>query len=151
MAEKRFLRKVARRLSRSVSEINSFFFCISHRNSRWPPKVAGKQFLQNVADRLHRYPADQKIRPNRSISLCFQDKHVFVFNAEIQDGHQKWRENNFCKMSPIDSTDTLRIKKFVQIALSRSVSKINVFSCLMQKFKMATKSGGKTIFPKSLQ
>ena len=89
--------------------------------------MAGKQFLQNVADRLHRYPADQKIRPNRSISLCFQDKRVFVFNAEIQDGHQKWRENNFSEKSPVDSENTLRFKRFVEIALSHSISEINVF------------------------
>ena len=28
------------------------FFCVLHRNSRWPPKVAGKRFLAKVAGRL---------------------------------------------------------------------------------------------------
>ena len=70
-----------------------------------------------------------------------------MFNAEIQDGHQK-REINFCEKSPVDSADTLWVKNFVEIALSRSVSKINTFLRLTQKFKMAAKSGGKTIFQK---
>ena len=38
-------------------------------------------------------------------------------NTEIQEGHQKWRENEFCEMSPIDSADILRVKNFVEIAL----------------------------------
>ena len=94
-------------------------------------------------------PWRSKFRPYRSISLRFRDKLIFAFNAEIQDGHQKWQENNFCEKSPIDSTDTLRIRNFIEIALSCSVSEINVFLCLTKKFKMATKSGGKQIFAKS--
>ena len=37
-------------------------------------------------------------------------------------------------------------KNFVEIAISRSVSEINAFLRLTQKFKMAAKSCGKTIF-----
>ena len=36
-----------------------YFFCVLRKNSRWPPKVAGKQFLQKNASRLCRYPGDQ--------------------------------------------------------------------------------------------
>ena len=68
--------------------------------------MAGKQFLRKVASRLCKYPAGQKFRWNRSISLCFWDKSVFAFKAEIQDGHQKWRENDFWEKSPVDSADT---------------------------------------------
>ena len=53
--------------------------------------MAGKQFSQKKA----RYPADQKFRRNRSISLHFRDKHVFVFYAEIQDGRKSAPENVF--------------------------------------------------------
>ena len=74
-----------------------------------------------------------------------------MFYAEIQDGRQKWQENNFCKKSPVDSPDTLRVKNFVEIALSRSVSEINAFLHFIQKFKMAAKSGGKMIFEESCQ
>ena len=42
-------------------------------------------------------------------------------------------------------------KNFVQIALSDSISEINTFLCLTQKFKMAAKSGRKMIFAKSGQ
>ena len=74
----------------------------------------------------------------------------FAFYAEIQDDRKK-RENNFCEKSPVDSADTLRVKNFVEIALSCSISEINTFLHFTQKFKMATKSGGKTIFEISRQ
>ena len=73
------------------------FFCVLCRNSKWPPKVVGKQFLGKIASRLSRQPAGQKFRGNRSISLHFRDKQVFAFYAEIQDGRQKLLENNFWK------------------------------------------------------
>ena len=87
----------------------------------------------------------QKFRRNRSILLHFRNKRVFAFNAEIQDGCQKWRENDFCEKSPVDFADTLQVKTFVEIALPRSVSEINAFLHLTQKFKMAAKNGGKMI------
>ena len=71
-----------------------------------------------------------------------------MFNAEIQDGRQKWQENYFWEKSAVDSAATLRVKNFVEVALSRSISEISGFLRLTQKFKMATKSGGKTIFTK---
>ena len=74
-----------------------------------------------------------------------------AFKAEIQDGHQKKRENNFGEKLPADSADTLWVKNFVEIVLSRSISEINSFLRLTQKFKMAAKSGGKTISAKSHQ
>ena len=60
----------------------------------------------------------------------------FAFYAEIQNGHPKGK-------SPVDSADNLRIKNFIEIALSRSVSEINTFFCFTQKYKMVTKSGRK--------
>ena len=53
----------------------------------------------------------------------------FAFYAEIQNGHQKWWENDFWEKSPVDSVDNLRVKNFVEIALSHSVSEINTFLC----------------------
>ena len=29
----------------------------------------------------------------------------FAFYTEIQDGRQKWRENNFCEKLPVDCAD----------------------------------------------
>ena len=93
-------------------------------------------FFGKVASRLTTYPAGQKFCRNCSISLHFRDKLLFfVFTAEI-------------KMA---AKNTLWVKNFVKITLSRSVSEINAFLRLTQKFKMAAKSGGKTIFPKSRQ
>ena len=50
-----------------------------------------------------------------------------------------------------DSEETLQVKNFVKITLPRTVSGINVFLPFTQKFKMAAKNGGKTIFGKTCQ
>ena len=71
---------------------------------------------------------------------CSQDKCVFAFYAEIQDGRQKWQQS-YLK----------RVKNIMKIALSQTVSKINAFLRFTQKFKMAAKNGGKVIFVKSRQ
>ena len=60
-------------------------------------------------------------------------------------------KKTFWEKSPVDSADTLRVKNFVEIALSRTVSEMHMFLRFMQKFKMAAKSGGKTIFVESYQ
>ena len=39
-----------------------------------------------------------------------QDTSVFAIYAEVQDGHKKWQENDFCKKSPVDSAGTLGSK-----------------------------------------
>ena len=85
----------------------------------------------------------KKFRRNRSISHHFQDKCVYVFYAEIQDGCQKWRENDFWKKSPVNSGDTLGIKKFDKI-----VSEINAFYTEIQD---GHQNGGKMIFGKNHQ
>ena len=90
----------------------------------------GKMKFAKIATRLCRYPVGQKFCWNHSISLRFREKRVFAFNAEIQDSHQKWWENNFCEKLPVDSAHTLQVKIFVEIALSHSVSEINAFSVL---------------------
>ena len=77
----------------------------------------------------------QKFCRNHSISLRFRDKLVFVFKAEIQDGRQKCWKNDFCEKSPVDSANTLWVKNFVEIALSRSVSEINVFPFMFLRFQ----------------
>ena len=74
-------------------------FCVLCRNTKWTQKVVGKRFMGKVASRLSRYPVGKNFCQNRSISLCFRDKHVFALNAEIQDGRQKWRENIVLKKS----------------------------------------------------
>ena len=64
--------------------------------------------------------------------------------AEIQDDIQKWRENVSWGKSQDHSAD---YKNLVEIALSHTVSKINAFLHFVQKFKMATKNGGKITIP----
>ena len=76
--------------------------------------------------------------------------YLFLFElyTEIQNGHQNWRENDFWEKSPVDSANNLRVKNFMEITLSRSISEINTFLCFTQKLKMAAKSCRKTIFQK---
>ena len=69
----------------------------------------------------------QKFRQNRSSSHCFQNKRIFTFYAEIQDGRQKWRENDFGENLAVDSADTLWVQNFIEIAVAHTVSEINTF------------------------
>ena len=136
-------------LSRSVSYINGFLRLT--QKFKMAPKSGRKTIFLKIASRLWRYPVGQKFRQNCSISLRFQDKQVFVFNAEIQDGCQKWQEKYFWEKLAVDCADTLCVKNFIKIALSGSISEISGFLRLTQKFKVVAKSGGKMIFAKSCQ
>ena len=53
---------------------------------------------------------------------------LFSLYAEIQDGHQKWRENDFLEKMPLRSANTLRVKNFVKIALPLTVSDKCIFA-----------------------
>ena len=52
------------------------------------------------------------------MNKLLKDKCMFAFYVEIQDGHQKWRENDFWEKSPDNSADTFGVKNFTEIALS---------------------------------
>ena len=101
-------------LSCSVSDINRFLRLT--QKFKTAAKSGRKTIFWKIASRLCRYPVGQTFCRNRSISLRFQDKQVFVFNAEIQDGCQKWQENDFCEKLPIDSADTLGVKNCFYLA-----------------------------------
>ena len=73
--------------SKSLRFRNKGIFTLNAEIQDGRQKCQEKGFLREVASRLCRYPAGQKFCQNRSISLCFRDKHVFALNAEIQDGH----------------------------------------------------------------
>ena len=86
--------------------------------------MAGKRLMQKLASEPCRYPLGQKFLRNHSISHRFQDKCVFAFYTDIQDGCQKWRDNEYWGNSLAHSADTLQLKTFVEITLSRTVSEI---------------------------
>ena len=87
-----------------------------------------------------------KITPSCSVS---QINTFFCFTQKFKMAAKSGGKTLLCKKSPVHSADTLRVKNFLEIALSRSVSEINTFLNFTLKFKMATKSGGKMIFGKS--
>ena len=111
-------------------------FCILCRNSRWPPEMAGKQFLGKVAITLCR----SKILSHTVSEI----KMSFFINAEIQDGHQKWWKTISGKKHHYTLQIPCRSKIFV--ALARTNSEINSVSRVMQKFNIAAKNGIKNIF-----
>ena len=68
-------------------------FCVLHRNSRWPPKMAGKPILGKVASTLCRYPVCQKFRQNYSISHRFRDKCILCILHRNTRWPPRWQEN----------------------------------------------------------
>ena len=101
--------------------------------------------------RKHILEATLKLHQNRSISHRFRDKCVFAFYAEIQDGRQKWRKNDFWEKLPVDSAYTVRVKNFVKINLSHTVFKIMRFCILPKNSRWPPKNGVKVIFAKCRQ
>ena len=70
---------------------------------------------------------------------------IFAVYPKTQDGNQKWWENKFWQKVVYDSVYILGAKKFIEIALAHTVSKLNALN-FTPKFKMASKSGRKAIF-----
>ena len=130
--------------SHSVSDINRFLRLTQKFNMA--SKSGRKTIFRKIASRLCRYPAGQKFRRNHSISLSFQDKWVFVFNPEIQDGCQKWQENDFWEKSAVDSAATLWVKNFIENCFY-----LAPFLHFTQQFKMVAKSEWEKFFGKSRQ
>ena len=72
----------------------------------------------------------------------------FFFFTEIQDGHQKWQENDFWGNLPVESADTLWVKNFIEIALPHTVSEINVFCIYRRNLRWLPKIAGKSFLRK---
>ena len=67
----------------------------------------------------------------------------FWFYIEIQDGHQKWQENDFWEKLSVDSVDSLWVKNFIEITLSHTVSEIYAFLVLCRNSRWPPKMKGK--------
>ena len=124
----------------SISELNVFLhftqkFKMATKNGR--KTVCGKsEHMDTMGDHkcCQNYFILHNFQEKCFILHRFRKKKVFFWGAfytKIQDG---WRQNFF-----------------VKIALFHTISEINVFLCFTQKFKMATKNGGKMIFGKNRQ
>ena len=95
----------------------AFYAEIQDSRQKWRENNFCEKSPADYADTLQ----GSEFCQNRSISHRYWDKLVFVFYAEIQDGHQKWQETEFWEELPVDSADNLWVKNFVKIALSRTV------------------------------
>ena len=89
-------------LSRTVCEINAFLHLT--QKFKTAAKNGDKAIFGKFASRFCLYPADQKL--SKSLYIAPFPRYVFVFYAEIQDGHQNGRKVIFGK-SPVDSNYTL--------------------------------------------
>ena len=86
-----------------------------------------------------------------SKSLSRTISEINLFYAEFQDGHQKWCGNNFWKKCGNNFKYQMTVIPWASKTLSKSyiVSEINVLLRFTQKFKLASKNCGKTIFGKN--
>ena len=123
-------------------------FCVLHRNSRWPLKMAGKQFLGTIASSLCNYPGGQKFCRNCSLSHCLRDKCIFAFYAEIQAGCQKWCENDFWGKLPHDSEDTLGTKILTNLLYLTPFARYMHFCVLGRNSRWPPKIAGKRFLGK---
>ena len=92
-------------LSHTISKINTFLDFM--QNFKMATKMMKKEFLAKSATSLCIYPVCQIFFKIALSSTVFQDKCILAFNAEIQDGHQKWLENNIWQNLADASADTL--------------------------------------------
>ena len=84
-----------------------------------------------------------------TLSCTISEINTFLpFTQKFKMAAKNGGKNKFWETIAEDSVYTLGVKNFVEIALSRTISKINMFLYFMQKFKIAIKNGGKTSFDK---
>ena len=69
----------------------------------------------------------------------FKKKMFLHFMQKFKMAAKNSGKNDFWEKLPVDFGDTLRGQNFAEIDLSRTVSEINSFLRLHQKFKMAGK------------
>ena len=63
-----------------------------------------------------------------ALALTFLEINVFLrFKQKFKMAAQSGRKTLLAKNLPVDSTDTLWVKTFLEIALARTVSEINTF------------------------
>ena len=115
------------RRNRSTQAILSFTIFVKNskiQNGRhfWKEE----KFLRIEQSTLHIYIVGQKFRRNRSILHGLGDTSNFKFyhfcqKLQVQNGRHFWREEIFLELSRVLSRDTLWVKNFAEIALSRTV------------------------------
>ena len=112
-----------------------YHFWQKFENSKWPPFLGrGKFFLK--LQRLHSLDTlwlenFDEIALSRMVkgieaNSCFA---IFGKNSKIQNGGHFWGGEIFFKLQRVHSLDTLWVKNFGEIALSRTVKEIEANSC----------------------
>ena len=122
-------------LSCTASKINAFYHFTQNL------KMATKYGRKTIFDK--KWPMTLYtlgVKNVVEIILSCTISEVFVFNAEIQDGHQKWRENKFSKKCQTTLCIPWGLKNFVKIIPPHTVSEKKAFLSFMQKFMMAGKN-----------
>ena len=107
-------------------------FCEKFENSKWPHFWQDKKFWKIQMATPERCPVGQTFRRNCSISHGFRDIIIFVLCKICENS--KWLpflvRQIFLEISRwLHCRDTLWVKNFVKIALSRTVFEIQAFLC----------------------
>ena len=72
-----------------------YFFCVLRKNSRWPAKSSGKMIFAKSRQLTLQIPCGSKIVKIALSHSVSEINTFFTFYAEIQDGRQKYWENDF--------------------------------------------------------
>ena len=96
------------------------------------------------------YDKMQGFLDESGLFIFFIYYYYFFFSVLCRNSKwpPKWQENDFWEKSPVDSADNLRVTFCGNHSILLHFRDNRVFA---QKFKMAAKSGWKTIFAKSRQ
>ena len=108
-------------------------FCKKFKNSKWPPFLARQKYFENWDN----YSADITCGSKISSKLLYlvrfsRYKHfkaflcfaIFAKNSKIQNGRHFWQDKTFFKNGISTPQRNLRVKNFVEIALSSTVFEI---------------------------
>ena len=132
-------------------------FCEKFENSKWPPFLARQKFFQNWDNYSAEIPCGSKIS-SKLLYLARFSRYKHFCVLQFLRKFRKFKMaaifgeiKIFWKLGKLLRRDTLRVKNFVEIALSSTVLRYKHF-CVLQflrkfrKFKMAAILGETKIF-----
>ena len=115
---------------RDISIFMFCTFCEKFENSKWPPFLARQNFFQNWDNYSAEIPCGSKIS-SKSLYLARFSRYKHFCVLQLLRKFRKFKmvailgeKKFFWKLGKILRRDTLRVKNFVEIALSSTVFEI---------------------------
>ena len=110
-------------------------FCENFENSKWPPFFVRNFLFENWHGYSAEIPCGSKIS-SKSLYLAGFSRYKHFYVLQFLRKIRKFKmaaifgeTNFFCKLGQLLCRDTLRVKNFVEIALSSTVFEIQAFLC----------------------